>query len=112
MSPQIDGTLVVASALPVRVVSWIARAVGAEATAARLRRLTTDVPVAAYLVTGVVWAFLLPNGILYPVFDRANLDHSWGGPTLIGAWAVHLALGVGVLLLVALPFAMWRRPVD
>jgi hypothetical protein len=110
MRLNIKGTVVVAAALPMRVASWIAKAVGAAPTAARLRRLTTGVPVAAYLATGVIWAFLLPNGVLYPIFDSANLNHSWGGPTLAGAWAVHFALGVGVLLVVALPFALWRPP--
>jgi len=42
-------------------------------------------------------------------FDSANLNNSWGGPTLAGAWAVHLALGVALLLAVALPFALWQR---
>ena len=110
MRLKIKGTVAVAAALPMRVASWIARAVGAAQTAGRLCRLTTGVPLAAYLATGVIWAFLLPNGVLYPVFDSANLNHSWGGPTLAGAWAVHFALGVGVLLVVALPFALWRPP--
>ncbi len=33
------------------------------------------------------------SGILYPVFDAANLRNSWGGPTLAGAWVTHFARG-------------------
>ncbi len=65
---------------------------------------------AAYVATGLVWLPMLPNGIFYPVFDSANLDHSWGGPTLAGAWAAHLGIGAGLLMAVALPFALWRPP--
>jgi hypothetical protein len=107
---MIKGTVVVAGALPLLIASWIAKAVGARATADRLRKLTMGVPVAAYVVTGVVWAILLPNGLLYPIFDSANLERSWGGPTLGGAWAVHLTLCLALLLVVAMPFALWKLP--
>ena len=43
------------------------------------------------------------SGILYPVFDAANLRNSWGGPTLAGAWVTHFALGTGILLVVYFP---------
>src|SRR5262249_27247866 len=92
MQRKIEGTLVVAAALPLRPGWGIGGGVGAAATAARLRELTAGVPLVAYIATGVVWALLLPNGVLYPVFDSSNLERSWGGPTLAGAWAVHLAL--------------------
>ena len=109
-SSTFKGTLLVAGALPMRVASWIAGIFGARTAAGRLRRLTTGVPLAAYLVTGVIWAFFLPDGVLYPIFDSANLEHSWGGPSLAGAWAVHFALGAVLLLVVSLPFAVWRSP--
>ncbi|MER6028240.1 hypothetical protein [Streptomyces sp. NPDC001851] len=44
----------------------------------------------------------LVNGLLYPVVDAHDYQHSWGGPTLVGAWLVHaagaVALGVAALL--------------
>jgi hypothetical protein len=107
--PTGRATILVAVALPIRIASWIAAAAGATAAASRLRALTQSIPAAAYVATGLVWLPLVPNGILYPLFDSANLNHSWGGPTLAGAWAVHLALGLALLLAVALPFALWQR---
>jgi len=104
-----QATIRVAAVLPIRIASWIAAAAGATAAASRLRALTRGIPAAAYVATGLVWLPLVPNGILYPIFDSANLNHSWGGPTLAGAWAVHLAFGLALLLAVALPFALWQR---
>jgi len=106
----VKGTLVVAGALPMRVASWIAAICGARTTAGQLRRLTTGIPLVAYLATGLIWAFVVPDGLLYPIFDSANLEHSWGGPSLAGAWAVHFLLGAVLLLIVSLPFAVWRPP--
>ena len=100
-------TIVVAFVLPLRVAAWAAGGLGADRSAARLRALTAGAPIAAYVVTGVVWFFLLHSGIFYPVFDAGNLQNSWGGPTLVGAWVVHLALALGLLLVVAFPFALW-----
>ncbi|MGY4103237.1 hypothetical protein ACW2Q0_27305 [Nocardia sp. R16R-3T] len=37
------------------------------------------------------------RGIFYPLIADNDLEHSWGGPTLAGAWAVHALLGVGLL---------------
>ncbi|MEU4342019.1 hypothetical protein AB0H00_12230 [Nocardia sp. NPDC023852] len=37
------------------------------------------------------------RGIGYPLVVDENLEGSWGGPTLTGAWAVHAGLGVGLL---------------
>ncbi len=37
------------------------------------------------------------RGILFPVVASDDLEGSWGGPTSAGAWAVHAALGVGLL---------------
>jgi len=107
--PTAQAMILVAAVLPIRIASWIAAGAGAAGAAGRLRALTHGIPASAYVVTGLVWLPLLPNGILYPLFDSANLNHSWGGPTLIGAWAVHLALGLTLLLAVALPFALWQR---
>jgi hypothetical protein len=105
--PVVD-PVVVEFALPLRIAAWAARGLGAHRSATQRRALTAGVPIAAYLVTGVAWFFLLHIGIFYPVFDAGDLQGSWGGPTLVGAWAVHLALASGFLLIVALPFALWR----
>ncbi|MFG2811839.1 hypothetical protein [Streptomyces sp. NPDC048410] len=40
----------------------------------------------------------IARGVLYGLVDRGPYDHSWGGPTLAGAWVVHI--------LVALPVAI------
>lgn len=38
------------------------------------------------------------NGALYPLLDAHDYRNSWGGPTLAGAWAVHAALAVPIVL--------------
>ncbi|MFH8568297.1 hypothetical protein [Streptomyces sp. NPDC017993] len=38
------------------------------------------------------------NGALYPLVDAHDYRHSWGGPTLAGAWAAHAALAVPVVV--------------
>lgn len=38
------------------------------------------------------------NGALYPLLDAHDYEHSWGGPTLAGAWATHAALAVPVVV--------------
>ena len=110
MRRLVVNSIVVAFVLPLRIAAWAAGRLGADRSAARLRALTAGVPIAAYVVTGVVWFFLLHSGIFYPVFDAENLQSSWGGPTLVGAWVVHLALALGFLLVVALPLALWKPP--
>ncbi|WP_459959488.1 sensor domain-containing protein [Nocardia sp. IFM 10818] len=37
------------------------------------------------------------RGIFYPLVAASGYENAWGGPTLAGAWAVHAALGVGLL---------------
>jgi hypothetical protein len=37
------------------------------------------------------------RGTFYPLIAADDLEHSWGGPTLAGAWAVHALLGIGLL---------------
>lgn len=52
----------------------------------------------------VAWLIILAgtqvalNGALYPLLDAHDYQHSWGGPTLVGAWAVHAALAVPTVL--------------
>jgi hypothetical protein len=104
----LKATIVVAVALPMRLAAWIVRWLGATATPGKLRNLTSGIPVAAYVVTGIVWVLQIRSGILYPVFDAGNLRNSWGGPTLAGAWVTHFALGLAILLVVSFPFALWK----
>lgn len=40
------------------------------------------------------------RGVFYPLIAADDLEHSWGGPTLAGAWAVHAAGGL-------LPLPLW-----
>jgi hypothetical protein len=101
-------SIVVALVLPLRIAAWAAGGLGAGRSATRLRALMAGVPIAAYVVTGVAWFLLLHSGIFYPVFDAGDLQGSWGRPTLVGAWVVHLVLALGLLLVVAVPFAVWR----
>ncbi|GAB2540414.1 hypothetical protein [Nocardia heshunensis] len=62
--------------------------------------------VLAAAVAMVAWfaAFLMimaaVRGIFYPLIAAHDYQHSWGGPTLAGAWAVHFAGG-------ALPMPLW-----
>ncbi|MFJ6406022.1 hypothetical protein ACIQK9_10940 [Streptomyces hydrogenans] len=88
-----------------RAAEWWAR-VGGEGPAA-VRRPGTGrllghalvcVPLGliALVPVGVEVLFVL-RGVLYPLADSGPYDHSWGGPTMAGAWAVHF--------LVSLPFA-------
>jgi hypothetical protein len=72
--------IVVAFVLPLRIAARAARGLGADRSATRLRAFTAGVPTAAYVVTGVVWFFLLHSGIFYPVFDAGDLQNSWVGP--------------------------------
>jgi hypothetical protein len=44
--------------------------------------------------------------VLYPVVGLDDLEDSWGGPTLVGAWAVHLAIGVAALVVVSFAVAV------
>ncbi|GGS75453.1 hypothetical protein GCM10010222_15660 [Streptomyces tanashiensis] len=50
----------------------------------------------ALVPVGIEVLFVL-RGVLYPLVDHGPYDHSWGGPSMAGAWAVHF--------LAALPFA-------
>lgn len=50
-------------------------------------------------------AVALVRGACYPLIAGDDLENSWGGPTLAGAWAVHAALGVGLFPLWLLPLA-------
>lgn len=63
------------------------------------------------------------RGVLYPLVDRGPYNHSWGGPSVGGAWLAHFgvavpfaAAGVGALWLLGrlhsrLAGWMWGRKV-
>lgn len=45
------------------------------------------------------------RGVLYPLVDHGPYTHSWGGPSVAGAWLAHF--GVGVPFAVAGVGALW-----
>jgi hypothetical protein len=62
------------------------------------------------VITAPAWLLLATRGVLYPLFGSDDLDNSWGGPTLVGAWAAHFAVGVAVLLAVSFILAAFGSP--
>ncbi|MFJ5786923.1 hypothetical protein [Streptomyces hydrogenans] len=89
-----------------RAAEWWAR-VGGEDPAVAVRRpgagrllghalVCVPLGLIALVPVGVEVLSVL-RGLLYPLVESGPYDHSWGGPTLAGAWAAHF--------LVALPFA-------
>ncbi|WP_051966837.1 hypothetical protein [Kitasatospora mediocidica] len=54
----------------------------------------------AGLLTGALWADFLARGACYPLAVWGqDVSHAWGGPTLVGAWIAHFAVGVLTLAL-------------
>jgi hypothetical protein len=100
-------TLVVATALPAVIVAGIASAANRVELAARLRQRAGRV---SFILTVPLWLIVVLRGVLYPVVGADDLEDSWGGPTLAGAWAAHLGLGVAILLAVSFVLAWWRPP--
>jgi hypothetical protein len=116
------------AALPVGLAGLLAIPVGAAETVGRLHRVLvrrllavpapsqapparlrtgrllaywlTSLPVnlLAFVLTAPFWVIFLGRGVLYPVFGADNLENSWGGPTLAGAWLVHFLLGPPALV--------------
>lgn len=68
------------------------------------RTLTHTILAAAVGLVAWFAAFLMVlgavRGTFYPLVAANDYEHSWGGPTLAGAWAVHFAGGV-------LPLPLW-----
>jgi hypothetical protein len=64
--------------------------------------LSLPVNLASLALTGYLW-LLVPINIAYPLRPGTmdSYQHSWGGPSLAGAWAVHAAFGVAALFLSA-----------
>ena len=103
-------TLVVATALPAVIAAGIASAANRVELAARLRQRAGGVSAIVFILTGPLWLIVVLRGVLYPIVGADDLEDSWGGPTLAGAWAAHLGLGVAILLAVSFVLAWWRPP--
>jgi hypothetical protein len=74
----------------------------------RWGRLTTHA-LLTWMIGALCWvlvALVGPNTtrnvLLYPITDGDDVARAWGGPTLVGAWAVHAAVA-----LVLLPVELW-----
>lgn len=75
----------------------------------------------ALIPVGIEILFVF-RGVLYPLVDRGPYDHSWGGPSVGGAWLAHFVVsvpfavaGVGALWLLGLLHTrlagrLWGRP--
>ncbi|MPY93353.1 MAG: hypothetical protein GEV08_09885 [Acidimicrobiia bacterium] len=118
-------------ALPAGIATFVLSLVGAAGLAGRLqRRLVSslllpgaapaDRPAGRWRANAMLsiplgvlpcllGTYLVANSarnLLYPLFSDGSYEHSWGGPTLPGAWAVH-ALGWGLtVVVIGLPL-MW-----
>jgi hypothetical protein len=61
------------------------------------------------LAAVVLWIDFLVRGVCFPL-AQPDTKTSWGGPTMAGAWAVHLALlSALVLALHAAALAIGRK---
>jgi len=80
--------------------------------------VTRIVPGAAVACVVAYLAAMIPVNVLYPLrpdTTAADLNRSWGGPTLAGAWAVHVALIIPILWLcplLARPLAFGMRKIS
>lgn len=59
----------------------------------------------SFALMAPAWAVFITRGVLYPIFGADNLDKSWGGPSLAGAWVAHFIQGPPLLL--ALTLVLW-----
>jgi ABC-type sugar transport system permease subunit len=106
----INSTIAIATAVPAQGLSRLLGLARACHQQERIRRWLDGIPTGSYVLTSLLWALIVRRGLLYPAFGGAkNLRSSWGGPTLAGAWAVHLAITVGALLAVSLVIAWASR---
>jgi hypothetical protein len=54
----------------------------------------------SWALTVAIWAVAVGN-LAHPLRpDSDDLSYAWGGPSLVGAWAVHGAAGLALLLVV------------
>lgn len=126
-------TLYILLALPVGLVALLAALLGGYRAAARLQRglacrylplrsgepapsdtagrvlahtvLSLPLNLGSLALTAYLWS-LVPANLAYPLRPGTmdSYQHSWGGPSLAGAWAVHAA--GGVVFLFATPFVV------
>lgn len=106
----------IATALPAALAAPVVDRVNGD-SGTRLRRRAARVPRVASVATAPFWVLVVFRGVLYPAIGADNLEQSWGGPTLVGAWATHLVIGVAALvavsfLLAALTVRTGRRSTD
>jgi hypothetical protein len=106
---RLMATIVLATALPAVTLAGVAAAANREDIATGLRRWTAGVSRTALLVTAPLWLIVVLRGLLYPAFASRDLENSWGGPTLAGAWAAHLLIGIAALLTVSFVVAALAR---
>jgi hypothetical protein len=103
-------TAAIAAAVPAQVVALAAGGIGAHGQAERIRSWLDGVSALAYVLTTLLWVLVFWRGLLYPAFGGAkNLEESWGGPMLAGAWAVHLGITVAALFVVSSALALRQR---
>jgi hypothetical protein len=102
-------TAVIATALPAALLARVPGVGNRTDTAKRLRDWAALAPRVALVVTAPFWLLTIFRGVLYPALGADNLEQSWGGPTLVGAWVTHLAVGVGALVVVSLLLAVGTR---
>lgn len=116
--------------LPAGIASLLLTLIGAHPAAARLQRglvnrwlhrspapphggdrwgrvithalLTSMLGVLCWLLVALTGPNTVRNVLLYPFTDGDDVARAWGGPTLVGAWAVHAALA-----LLLLPVELW-----
>ena len=55
----------------------------------------------SFALIAAAWSIVVTRGFLYPFFAGNNLEDSWGGPTLAGAWLVHWLIGLPMVAAVA-----------
>ena len=103
-------TIVVATAVPALITAGIATVTNRVELVARLRQRAGGVSVVSLVLTAPLWFIVVLRGVLYPLIGADDLQDSWGGPTLAGAWATHFALGVAILLAVSFVLAWWHPP--
>jgi hypothetical protein len=99
---------------------WAGRRPAATVTRVLVHSMLVFVPAAVAFLAVMMQLFTVWSGYLYPLRpdtigalghpftpDRQVLPEAWGGPTLMGAWAVHACVAFGlqatcVVLLVGL----------
>jgi len=95
-----------ATALPAALLALVAGVGKRGDVGATTRRRADPAPTVALIVTAPFWLLILLRGVLYPAVGADNLEQSWGGPTLVGAWVTHLAIGIAALVVVSLVLAV------